>query len=44
MRKVLSLAIVAALVIFTAGCSNSADKGKNKDKDVPKPGKIDPGT
>jgi hypothetical protein len=41
MRKVLSLAILAALLVIGVGCSNSADKGKNKDKDVPKPGRLD---
>jgi hypothetical protein len=41
MLKVLSAAILAALLVVLTGCSNSADKGKNKDKDVPKPGRLD---
>jgi hypothetical protein len=41
MRRVLSMAVLAALLVVLTGCSNSADKGKNKDKDVPKPGRLD---
>jgi len=41
MRRVLSMAVLAAFLVVLIGCSNSADKGKNKDKDVPKPGRLD---
>jgi len=27
--------LLSCLVLVTIGCSNSGDKGKNKDKDVP---------
>jgi len=41
MRKLLSAALLGALILVTAGCGNSGEKDKNKDKDVPKQGKAE---
>ena len=35
MKRVL-LAVVAMLAVTVAGCGGGGEKGKNKDKDVPK--------
>jgi len=40
MRKLVAAAFLGALV-FVVGCSGSGEKGKNKDKDVPKPAKVE---
>ena len=42
MRRLLSALLVAALALSAAGCSDRGEKGKNKDKDVPKPAKGEP--
>lgn len=40
MRKAITTAVLAALV-FVVGCGGSGEKGKNKDKDMPKPAKVE---
>jgi hypothetical protein len=40
MRKTIAAGLLAALV-FVVGCGGSGEKGKNKDKDVPKPAKVE---
>jgi predicted small lipoprotein YifL len=42
MRKLLTAVMLAAIVFAAAGCGESGEKGKNKDKDVPKPAKGEP--
>jgi predicted small lipoprotein YifL len=42
MRTILSAILVAALALTAAGCGDRGEKGKNKDKDVPKPAKGEP--
>jgi hypothetical protein len=42
MRKLLALLLLGAIVLITAGCGDGGEKGKNKDKDVPKPAKGEP--
>ncbi len=42
MRTLLSAILVAALALTAAGCGDRGEKGKNKDKDVPKPAKGEP--
>jgi len=36
----LSAALLGVL-LFLVGCSGSGEKGKNKEKDVPKPAKVE---
>jgi hypothetical protein len=42
MRKLLAAVILGAIVLMAGGCGDSGEKGKNKDKDVPKPAKGEP--
>lgn len=42
MRVLLSAILVAVLALTAAGCSDRGEKGKNKDKDVPKSVKGEP--
>jgi hypothetical protein len=42
MRAILAAILVAALSLTAAGCGDRGEKGKNKDKDVPKPAKGEP--
>ena len=42
MRKLLSVVLLAALALTAAGCGDRGEKGKNIDKDVPKPAKGEP--
>ena len=41
MRTFLSALLLAALGLTGAGCGDRGEKGKNKDKDVPKAAKVD---
>ena len=41
MRRLLSAILLGGLLVATVGCGNSGEKDKNKDKDVPKPGKAE---
>jgi predicted small lipoprotein YifL len=41
MRRFLTTFALVALLVALAGCSDSGEKGKNKDKDVPKPAKSE---
>lgn len=40
MRRTIAATLLAALV-FVVGCGGSGEKGKNKDKDIPKPAKVE---
>jgi hypothetical protein len=42
MRQLLAAIILAAVVLMAGGCGEGGEKGKNKDKDVPKPAKGEP--
>ena len=42
MRTIFSAVLVALLALTAAGCGDRGEKGKNKDKDVPKPAKGEP--
>jgi hypothetical protein len=42
MRKLLAAVMLGALLLVAAGCGDGGEKGKNKDKDVPKPAKGEP--
>ena len=42
MRTILSALLVAALGLTAAGCGDRGEKGKNKDRDVPKTAKGEP--
>jgi hypothetical protein len=39
MRRIICAAMIAALMLFGTGCGGGGEKGKNKDRDVPKPAK-----
>jgi hypothetical protein len=40
-RKLIAGVVLVAVAVAGVGCSNSADKGKNKEKDVPKAAKSE---
>ena len=42
MRRWLTALVLGILVGVLAGCGDTGEKGKNKDKDVPKPAKGEP--
>jgi hypothetical protein len=42
MRTFLSAILVAAVALTSVGCGDRGEKGKNKDKDVPKSSKVEP--
>jgi len=42
MRTILSAVLIAVLAFTMAGCGDRGEKGKNKDKDVPKQAKGEP--
>jgi len=42
MRALVSAILVAVLALSAAGCGDRGEKGKNKDKDVPKTVKGEP--
>jgi hypothetical protein len=42
MRTILSAILVATLALTASGCGDRGEKGKNKDKDVPKQVKGEP--
>ncbi|HEX3147285.1 MAG TPA: hypothetical protein VHR66_04335 [Gemmataceae bacterium] len=42
MRTILAAILVATLALTSAGCGDRGEKGKNKDKDVPKSAKGEP--
>ena len=42
MRQLLAAVILEAVVLMAGGCGEGGEKGKNKDKDVPKPAKGEP--
>ncbi|HKB02766.1 MAG TPA: hypothetical protein VKD90_11135 [Gemmataceae bacterium] len=42
MRKLIAAVTLGLIVLLAGGCGDSGEKGKNKDKDVPKPAKGEP--
>jgi hypothetical protein len=42
MHRWMAAIVLGLLVAVVAGCSDTGEKGKNKDKDVPKPAKGEP--
>ena len=39
MRRIMSAALIGAAMLLSAGCGGGGEKGKNKDRDVPKTAK-----